>query len=213
MGTILWIFSIFFSLVHYIHRIHCILYFHLLHIFIFLHTLCVYFFILYTFCTTFYFQISYKCIKIHNLLIVLRDSFSIFYLVELSYLPIYLILTFHWSSIPTSVHIRHDFFSYFLLILNNVVPSLQLISRGHYRNFGLRYEYTVPKKEPDRAPEYSWVLSDWSLCTATCGGGTQTSKALCNEKKSGVVEDHFCESIERPESILRECNLNPCPAR
>ncbi|XP_043584459.1 A disintegrin and metalloproteinase with thrombospondin motifs 7-like isoform X4 [Bombus pyrosoma] len=91
--------------------------------------------------------------------------------------------------------------------------AVYLISRGHYRNFGLRYEYTVPKKEPDRAPEYSWVFSDWSLCTATCGGGTQTSKALCNEKKSGVVEDHFCEGIEKPESILRECNLNPCPAR
>ncbi|XP_076620762.1 A disintegrin and metalloproteinase with thrombospondin motifs 7 isoform X1 [Colletes latitarsis] len=91
--------------------------------------------------------------------------------------------------------------------------AIYLISRGHYRNFGLRYEYTVPKKEPDRAPEYSWVFSDWSLCTATCGGGTQISKPLCNEKKSGVVEDHFCESIEKLESILRECNLNPCPAR
>ncbi|XP_076227751.1 A disintegrin and metalloproteinase with thrombospondin motifs 7 isoform X1 [Nomia melanderi] len=91
--------------------------------------------------------------------------------------------------------------------------AVYLISRGHYRNFGLRYEYTVPKKEPDRAPEYSWVFSDWSLCTVTCGGGTQVSKALCNEKKSGVVEDHFCEGIEMPESMLRECNLNPCPAR
>ncbi|XP_076178913.1 A disintegrin and metalloproteinase with thrombospondin motifs 7 isoform X3 [Ptiloglossa arizonensis] len=91
--------------------------------------------------------------------------------------------------------------------------AVYLISRGHYRNFGLRYEYTVPKKEPDRAPEYSWVFSDWSLCTATCGGGTQISKALCNEKKSGVVDDHFCEGIEKLESILRECNPNPCPAR
>lgn len=95
----------------------------------------------------------------------------------------------------------------------SIILSFQLISRGHYRNFGLRYEYTVPKKEPDRAPEYSWVFSDWSLCTATCGGGTQTSKPFCNEKKSGVVEEHFCESIEKPETKLRECNLNPCPAR
>ncbi|KAG7204371.1 hypothetical protein KM043_004815 [Ampulex compressa] len=91
--------------------------------------------------------------------------------------------------------------------------AIYLIYRGHYRNFGLRYEYTVPKKEPDRAPEYSWVFSDWSLCTATCGGGTQTSRALCSERKSGLVEDHFCDAIERPEAMFRECNLNPCPAR
>ncbi|XP_012218782.1 A disintegrin and metalloproteinase with thrombospondin motifs 7 isoform X4 [Linepithema humile] len=88
-----------------------------------------------------------------------------------------------------------------------------LIYRGHYRNFGLRYEYTVPKKEPDRAPEYSWVSSDWTLCTVTCGGGTQTSHAVCHERKSGIVEDHFCDGIEKPEPKVRECNSNPCPAR
>ncbi|XP_050447692.1 A disintegrin and metalloproteinase with thrombospondin motifs 7 isoform X1 [Cataglyphis hispanica] len=91
--------------------------------------------------------------------------------------------------------------------------AVYLIYRGHYRNFGLRYEYTVPKKKPDRAPEYSWVSSDWTLCTVTCGGGTQTSHAICREKKSGTVEDHFCDGIEKPEPKSRECNSNPCPAR
>ncbi|XP_063991200.1 A disintegrin and metalloproteinase with thrombospondin motifs 7-like isoform X2 [Diachasmimorpha longicaudata] len=88
-----------------------------------------------------------------------------------------------------------------------------LIYRGHFRNFGLRYEYTVPKEEPDHAPEYTWILSDWSLCSATCGGGTQTSHALCHERKSGVVEDIFCDERRKPEFVLRECNKNPCPAR
>ncbi|XP_015187266.1 PREDICTED: A disintegrin and metalloproteinase with thrombospondin motifs 7-like isoform X2 [Polistes dominula] len=90
--------------------------------------------------------------------------------------------------------------------------TIYLIYRGHYRNFGLRYEYTVPK-EPDRAPEYIWIFSDWSLCTVTCGGGTQTSQALCQEKKSGAVEEHFCNTTIKPEAKLRECNSNPCPAR
>lgn len=97
--------------------------------------------------------------------------------------------------------------------ISDKIASFQLIYRGHYRNFGLRYEYTVPKKEPDRAPEYVWIFSDWSLCTVTCGGGTQTSRALCQEKKSGVVEEHFCNVTIKPETKLRECNSNPCPAR
>ncbi|XP_034943192.1 A disintegrin and metalloproteinase with thrombospondin motifs 7 isoform X2 [Chelonus insularis] len=88
-----------------------------------------------------------------------------------------------------------------------------LIYRGHYRNLGLHYEYTIPKSEPDRAPEYFWILSDWSICTATCGGGTQTSYAVCHERKNGIVEERFCDEKTKPEFVLRECNKNPCPAR
>ena len=111
--------------------------------------------------------------------------------------------TYVTNHVPRSFH--QVFLSYLIPSIFrptsfSIILSFQLISRGHYRNFGLRYEYT-------------WVFSDWSLCTATCGGGTQTSKPFCNEKKSGVVEEHFCESIEKPETKLRECNLNPCPAR
>lgn len=71
----------------------------------------------------------------------------------------------------------------------------------------------MPKKEPDRAPEYSWTFSDWSLCTVTCGGGTQTSQTVCQEKKSGIVDDNFCNITIKPETKSRECNSNPCPAR
>lgn len=91
--------------------------------------------------------------------------------------------------------------------------AVYLIYRGHYRNFGLRYEYTVLKEETNRAPEYSWTFSNWSLCTVTCGGGTQISHAFCHEKKGGVVEDQFCDETNKPESMLRECNENQCPAR
>ncbi|KAF7997831.1 hypothetical protein HCN44_009229 [Aphidius gifuensis] len=90
---------------------------------------------------------------------------------------------------------------------------IYLIYRGHYRNFGLRYDYTVPKIEPDRAPEYTWVLSEFSTCTVTCGSGIQTSHAFCQERKSGVVEDKFCNEKTKPDFVLRECNKNPCPAR
>lgn len=91
--------------------------------------------------------------------------------------------------------------------------AFQLIFRGHYWNFGLSYEYTVPKRQTDTAPEYSWTYSNWSLCSVTCGEGSQTSHALCQESKSGVVEDRFCNGTKRPELMIQECNLQPCPAR
>ncbi|XP_032687122.1 A disintegrin and metalloproteinase with thrombospondin motifs 7-like isoform X2 [Odontomachus brunneus] len=91
--------------------------------------------------------------------------------------------------------------------------TVYAITRSPSNGNEVHYEYTVPKKEPIRAPEYSWVFSDWSLCTVTCGKGTQTSQPVCHEKKSGIVENHFCNDIERPQPQSRECNLNSCPTR
>ncbi|XP_043465950.1 A disintegrin and metalloproteinase with thrombospondin motifs 12-like isoform X1 [Leptopilina heterotoma] len=91
--------------------------------------------------------------------------------------------------------------------------AVYIIYRGTFLNFSLKYEYTVPKNEINYVPYYSWVFSDWSLCTATCGGGLQTSYAFCEEVKSGIVGDQFCNKTEKPESIDRECNSNLCPAR
>ena len=71
----------------------------------------------------------------------------------------------------------------------------------------------MPKKKADHSPEYSWVFSDWSLCTVTCGGGVQNAHAFCHEVRSGVVEDQFCNGTTKPEPIDRECNSKPCPAR
>ncbi|XP_014473812.1 PREDICTED: A disintegrin and metalloproteinase with thrombospondin motifs 7-like [Dinoponera quadriceps] len=91
--------------------------------------------------------------------------------------------------------------------------TVYAITRSPSSGNEVHYEYTVPKKEPIRAPEYSWVFSDWSLCTVTCGKGTQTSQPVCHEKKSGIVENHFCDGIEKPQPQSRECNLNSCPTR
>ncbi|XP_014231082.1 A disintegrin and metalloproteinase with thrombospondin motifs 7 [Trichogramma pretiosum] len=88
-----------------------------------------------------------------------------------------------------------------------------LINRGNYRNLGLRYVYTIPKTDANRTPEYSWAYFDWTVCSTTCGGGSQSSYAFCQEEKSGVVEDKFCNNIIKPEPLTRECNMHPCPAK
>ncbi|KAJ4433156.1 hypothetical protein ANN_15413 [Periplaneta americana] len=90
---------------------------------------------------------------------------------------------------------------------------IYLIYRGRYRNFGLKYEYTVPKKKPARVPEYNWIFSDWSSCSATCGGGTQAQHPVCQEKEEGSVSNEFCNSEAKPDLLMRVCNTHPCPAR
>lgn len=90
---------------------------------------------------------------------------------------------------------------------------IYLIFRGRYRNFGVNYEYTVPKELPVRVPQYKWTFSDWSSCSATCGGGTQESHPVCQEKDDGTVSEDLCSSEEKPDHMMRVCNTHPCPAR
>jgi hypothetical protein len=45
---------------------------------------------------------------------------------------------------------------------------------------------------------YSWWTGDWSECSASCGGGTQTRKVECRDDTSQTVDDTFC-SDSAPE--------------
>ncbi|GIY56214.1 a disintegrin and metalloproteinase with thrombospondin motifs 7, partial [Caerostris extrusa] len=37
-------------------------------------------------------------------------------------------------------------------------------------NPGLVYEYTIPNENATRKPEFHWSYSDWTVCSASCGG-------------------------------------------
>ncbi|XP_023217439.1 A disintegrin and metalloproteinase with thrombospondin motifs 7-like [Centruroides sculpturatus] len=80
-------------------------------------------------------------------------------------------------------------------------------------NPGLSYEYTIPNKNITRKPEFHWQYTDWSVCSATCNGGIQISRARCLEKEAGLVEDIYCSDLEKPVDISRICNRHQCPAR
>ncbi|XP_014672606.1 PREDICTED: A disintegrin and metalloproteinase with thrombospondin motifs 7-like isoform X2 [Priapulus caudatus] len=83
-------------------------------------------------------------------------------------------------------------------------------------NLTLSFEYTLPIENASivkRIPEFSWSYSGWTVCSATCGGGIQIQNPQCVEKKSGVVEDHFCNAKVAPSSLERSCNLHQCPAK
>ena len=66
---------------------------------------------------------------------------------------------------------------FFLFV--NCIAFVQLLFRE--TNPGVSYEYTVPNENMTRTPEFRWEYTDWSVCTATCGGGTQVSPPKCLE--------------------------------
>ncbi|XP_065156634.1 A disintegrin and metalloproteinase with thrombospondin motifs 12-like [Atheta coriaria] len=93
---------------------------------------------------------------------------------------------------------------------------------GNTYNPGVKYEFTMSKKKPPKEVKYDWVLDEWTQCSATCGGGTQTQLALCQESIIGfntllaegsatIVDESYCEESERPPPALRVCNEENCP--
>ncbi|XP_063908818.1 A disintegrin and metalloproteinase with thrombospondin motifs 7 isoform X2 [Zophobas morio] len=97
-----------------------------------------------------------------------------------------------------------------------------VIFRGKIHNPGVEYKYSIWKRQTTQQVKYSWIMGDWSQCSATCGGGVQDRKPLCQESTVGevpsvvdgasrIVDELMCESSERPEEWAKTCNDDPCP--
>jgi hypothetical protein len=57
-----------------------------------------------------------------------------------------------------------------------------------------------------------WKFTDWSHCTVSCGGGIQRMQVFCVEQEAGIVEDHYCNKIPKPDDKINACNDHICPA-
>lgn len=62
---------------------------------------------------------------------------------------------------------------------------VQLLFRA--TNLGVSYEYTIANENITRTPEFRWEYMDWSVCTATCGGGTQVRGNLHNRLSANKI--------------------------
>uniref|UniRef100_A0A452IU28 A disintegrin and metalloproteinase with thrombospondin motifs 18 n=1 Tax=Gopherus agassizii TaxID=38772 RepID=A0A452IU28_9SAUR len=84
------------------------------------------------------------------------------------------------------------------------------------KNPGIAWEYTFSKiinenKTSAKRHSYSWVTVQ-SDCSASCGGGHITAKAICLQDHRTRVNSSFCGPRTKPLTETKLCNANPCPA-
>ncbi|XP_032370029.1 A disintegrin and metalloproteinase with thrombospondin motifs 7 [Etheostoma spectabile] len=83
-------------------------------------------------------------------------------------------------------------------------------------NPGVRYEYTISRdvSEGNDIPVsvFVWKYGSWTECSVTCGTGVQRQIVHCVEKTTGIVEEHFCDPLTRPDDNQTSCHKDPCPA-
>ncbi|TNN64901.1 A disintegrin and metalloproteinase with thrombospondin motifs 7 [Liparis tanakae] len=82
-------------------------------------------------------------------------------------------------------------------------------------NPGVRYEYTISRNVSENnvsASDFFWKYGSWTECSVTCGTGVQRQIVHCVEKTTGIVEEHFCDPLTRPDDNRTSCSKTPCPA-
>jgi len=56
-----------------------------------------------------------------------------------------------------------------------------------------------------------WIVSVWSECSASCGGGTQKRRMWCENNMNEQVKNRKCDDMPKPDR-RQKCNEQECPA-
>ncbi|KAL7744479.1 hypothetical protein ACLKA6_001853 [Drosophila palustris] len=93
--------------------------------------------------------------------------------------------------------------------------ALYAIVRGNESNTGIYYEFTLPAINVSAAKQYQWRLSNWTACSASCGGGVQHREPICQENGKVLADKLPCwthAKNKRPLRLTRACAEQQCPA-
>lgn len=95
------------------------------------------------------------------------------------------------------------------LYLAFTITSLALI----FQNCGQGFQSQSTQSEAAAAPlntpgSYSWVATNWGVCSKLCGGGDQTRAVSCVGSNGPIVNDRNC-SLPKP-GVSQTCNQQAC---
>lgn len=56
---------------------------------------------------------------------------------------------------------------------------------------------------------YTWNIGQWSVCSKSCGGGSQNRTVVCQTDNGTTVADGYCTTAKPP--VQQTCNNQACP--
>ncbi|XP_037076906.1 thrombospondin type-1 domain-containing protein 4-like [Pollicipes pollicipes] len=63
-----------------------------------------------------------------------------------------------------------------------------------------------------RRNRFQWVVTGFSACSRSCGGGTQIAEVVCmRRKRKQLARNRKCDPRRRPKPKATPCNTFPCP--
>ncbi|XKL66796.1 hypothetical protein PGB90_010216 [Kerria lacca] len=85
---------------------------------------------------------------------------------------------------------------------------------GEFQSQGLINDEESKPKLKNKRKKFIWKITDYTPCSKSCGGGTQTSIYSCVKEmnQQHVVTEKRCSGIEKPDKLILGCNNKPCPA-
>ncbi|XP_020811194.1 papilin isoform X1 [Drosophila serrata] len=92
-----------------------------------------------------------------------------------------------------------------------ISESIFIVMLVQEKNISLDYEYSIPESLSHSEPDtHTWTHLEFSPCSASCGGGTQTRGVTCNNRLTlAEVNPALCDAKSRPAEE-QACGTEPC---